>query len=60
VDLVAEEDVFLILVSPLCVMVGVVSGTFALPFTGAGLAAEAVGVRPQVSGIDSGVAGCTG
>jgi hypothetical protein len=56
VHLVAEEDVFLILVAPPGIAVRVVSGAVALPFTGAGLLAEAVGISPEVSGIDGGIA----
>jgi len=37
-------------------MVRVVSGAFALPFTGASLPAEAVGISPQVGGINGGIA----
>ena len=54
-DLVTEEDIFLVLVSPLGITVRVVSGAVALPFAGASLPAEAVGVSPQMSGIDGGI-----
>jgi hypothetical protein len=56
VDLVAEKDIFLILVSPLGITVRVISGAVALPFTEAGFLAEAVGMSPQMSGIDGGIA----
>ena len=60
-NLVAEKDIFLILVSPLGITVRVVSGAVALAFTGAGFLAEAVGISvrgisSQVSGIDGGIA----
>ena len=56
VDLVAEEDVVLALSSPLSIMVGINPRAMALPLTGAGLLAKAVGVGLQVSGIDGGIA----
>jgi hypothetical protein len=56
VDLVAEKDIFLILVSPLGITVRVISGAVALPFTGAGFLAEAVGISAQMSGINGGIA----
>ncbi len=54
-DFIAEKDIFLIPVSPLGVTVRVVSGAVALPFAGADFPAEAVGISPQVSGIDGGI-----
>ena len=53
---VAEEDIFLILKSPLRITVRVVSAAVALPFTGAGFLAEAVGISPQMSGINGSIA----
>jgi len=55
VDLVAEKDIFLILVSPPGITVRVVSGAVALPFAGAGLLAEAAGISPEVSGVDGSI-----
>ena len=54
--LVAEEDVFLILISPLGITVRVVSAAVALPFTGAGFLAEAVGIGSEVSRINGSIA----
>jgi len=50
VDLVAEKDMFLILVSPPVITVRVISEAVALPFIGASFLAEVVGISPQMSG----------
>ena len=55
-NLVAEEDIFLILVSPPGITVRIISGASALPFAGADFLAEAAGISPQVSRIDGGIA----
>ena len=44
------------LVSPPGIMVRVVSGAVAFPFSGAGFLVEAVGITVEVSGINGGIA----
>lgn len=54
-NLIAEEGIFLCLMSPLGIGIGIFPGAITFAFAGAGLLAEFIGVGPDVSGIGSGI-----
>src|SRR4030043_111060 len=54
-NLIAEEGIFLCLMSPPGIGIGIFPGAITLAFAGAGLFAEFIGVGPDVSGIGSGI-----
>jgi hypothetical protein len=55
-DLVAKESIFLALVSPGGILIGIGPGTATPPLAGTGLFARLVGIGPKMGGIDGSVA----